>query len=98
MLCDRAWRLAAGQAMDHAEVAQRLALAAHRFVQLGQVAMRGERERIAFERAQEAPERALRILAAAVEQAQADVDIAIGGDDRRGAEQSAQRTDQIALA
>ena len=52
--------LIAGQAMDHPEMAQRLALAAHRFVQLGQIAMRRERERIAFGRAQEASERALR--------------------------------------
>src|SRR5579864_2536546 len=83
--------------MDHAEMAQRLALAAYGLVQLGEVAMRRERERIAFDRAHETPERVLQLVAAAVEQPQADVDVGVGGNNRRGAEQRAQRAGEVAL-
>src|SRR5271156_4149690 len=84
--------------MDHPEMAQRLALAAHRFVQLSEIAMRRERERIAFGGAQEAPEGGLQVLATAVEQSKPGVDVGIGRYDRRGAEQRPQRAREVAFA
>src|ERR1700738_2356312 len=86
------------QTMNRAQVALRVALAAHRLVHLGGVAMRLDVGGIAFQRAQKTPQRILILVLLAVEQAEFQMNVGAGGDDRGRAEQMAQRTGQVALA
>src|SRR5271168_5065897 len=90
--------VALDQAMDGAQVALRVALAAHRFVHLGGVAMRLDVGGVAFERAQKTAQRILMLVLLAIEQAELQVDVGAGGNDRGGAEQMAHRAGQITLA
>ena len=76
----------------------RLALAAQRFIELGGIAMRLNRGRVAIERAQETAQRRLVLLALAVQHPKPQMDLGAGGNDRGGTEQMAQRALQIALA
>src|SRR5277367_3308495 len=77
------------QAVDCAQVALRVAFAAHRFVHLGGVAMGLNVGGVAFDRAQETAERVLVLVLLAVEQAELQVHVGAGGNDRRRAEQMA---------
>src|SRR5271170_112674 len=86
------------QAMDCAQVALRVALAAHRFVFLGGVAMRFDVGGIAFERAQKTSQRILMLVLLAIEQAEFQVHVGAGGHDCGRAEQMTQRAAEIALA
>src|SRR5258708_1574933 len=90
--------IALDQTMDRAQVALRVALAAHRFVHLGSVGMGLGVGGIAFERAQKTSQRILMLVLIAVEQAELQVDVGAGGNDRGRAEQMAHRTGEIALA
>ena len=76
----------------------RVALATHRVIHLGRVAMRFDVGGIAFERAQETSERVLVLLLATIEQAELQMHLAVGGDNRGRAEQMAQGTAKVALA
>src|SRR5580693_805521 len=84
--------------MDRAQVALRVAFAAHRLVHLSGVAMRLDVGRVAFERAQETSQRMLMLVPFAVEHAELQVDVGAGGNDRGRAQQMTQRATEVALA
>src|SRR5579863_4989036 len=84
--------------MDGAQVALRVAAAAHRFVHLGGVAMRFDVGGIALERAQETAQRVLMLLLSSIEQAELHVHLGAGGGDHGGAEQMTQCAAQVTLA
>src|SRR5271155_2710674 len=86
------------QAVDGAQVALRVALAAHRLVDFGGVAMRLDVSGVAFERAQKTSQCVLQLVLLAVEQPQLQVHVGAGGNDGGGAEQVAQRAGQVAFA
>src|SRR5208282_3609123 len=90
--------VALDQTMDRAQMALRVAFAAHRFVHLGGVAMRLDIGRLAFERAQKTSQRILKFVLLAIEQAEPEVDVGAGGNYRRRTEQMPQRAAQVALA
>src|ERR1700678_585240 len=90
--------VALDQTMDGAQVALRVAFAAHRFVHLGGVAMRLDVGGIAFERALKTSQRVLMLISLAREQAELQVDVGAGGNDRSRAQQMAQRATEIAFA
>src|ERR1700688_5097871 len=62
--------LAFDQTMDRAQMSLRVALAAHRVIHLGRVAMRFDVGGIAFQRAQETSDCVLMLLFPAIEQAE----------------------------
>src|ERR1035437_11073439 len=84
--------------MDGAQMALRVAFAAHRFVHLGGVAMGLDVGGIAFQRAQKTSQRILMLVLFAVEQAELQADVGAGGNDRGRAEQMAKRAAEVALA
>src|SRR5882724_13338179 len=74
--------LAFDQTMDRAQMSLRVALAAHRVIHLGRVAMRLDVGWIAFQRAQETSQCVLILLLATIEQAKPQMHLAVGGDNR----------------
>src|SRR5258708_12015810 len=84
--------------MDRAQVALRVAFAAHRLVHLGGVAMRLDVGRVAFERAEKTSQRMLMLVPFAVDEPELQVHVGAGGNDRGRAEQMAQCATEVALA
>src|ERR1700733_11118966 len=79
--------VALDQAMDGAQVALRVALAAGRLVHLGGVAMRLDVGGIAFERPLKTQQRVLILFLFSIEEAELQVHVGAGGNDRGRAEQ-----------
>ena len=84
--------------MERAQMTQRFAFASDALIEVGEVAMRLDRERIAFDHAQEALQRVLELLAFAINQAQAQMDFRICRRQHGRAHQMAGRTGDIAFA
>src|SRR5579872_4818737 len=89
--------VALDEAVDRAQMLDRVALAPHLIEQLGQVAMRLDHGGIAFEGAIQAANGRIILAGFAIEQSQLVVNLRVSGHDRRRTEEVAQRAFQIAF-
>src|SRR5713101_7814799 len=87
----------AAEAVEGAQMAQCVALAPYPLVQFGEVAMGFDCERVTFDRPIETLQRILVFLAPAIEESDFQMHFGLRGNDRRSAEQMAQRVREIAL-
>src|SRR5579862_7555976 len=89
--------VALDEAVDRAQMLDRVALAPHLIEQLCQVAMRLDHGGIAFEGAIQAANCRVILAGFAIEQSQLVVNLRVSGHDRRRTEEVAQRAFQIAF-